>query len=103
MHITQVLKKPLLTEKSYSLISKNVFTFIVDKNAKKPEIKKAFETIFEVKVAKVNVCNYIKKAKRVGKFFGYKSSYKKAIITLKKGEKLSLFDDEGLSNNKKEK
>ena len=103
MHITKVLQKPILSEKSYGLISENVFTFRVHVKATKPEIKKAFETIFEVKVAKVNICNYVKKAKRVGKYSGYKSKYKKALIKLKKGEKLSLFDDANLNNNKKEK
>ncbi len=98
MHITQTIKTPILTEKSYKNIAENVYTFKVDVNANKVQIRKAFEIIFEVKVEKVNISNYRAKDKKLGKFLGKKSKYKKAMIKLKSGEKLDLFD-----NNVKQK
>ena len=92
MHITEIIKKPILTEKSYKFLSQNVYTFEVNVKSNKIQIKNAFETIFEVKVDKVNVINYSAKEKRVGKYVGKKSKYKKAIIKLRPGEKLELFD-----------
>ncbi|WP_342252562.1 50S ribosomal protein L23 [Spiroplasma endosymbiont of Amphibalanus improvisus] len=94
MHITNVLKKPILTEKSYRGISDGVYTFEVDKRAHKTQIKEAFEKIFEVKVAKINIQNYSAKSKRMGKYEGKTSAVKKALIKLKPGEKLDLFNED---------
>ncbi len=94
MHITEIIKTPILTEKSYQLIAANVYTFKVHPKANKLQIKNAFETIFEVKVARINTMNYSAKDKRVGKFLGKTSKYKKAIIKLKDGQKLDLFSDQ---------
>lgn len=96
MHITNVLRKPILTEKSYRAMSNNVFTFEVDRRANRTHVKKAFETIFEVKVANVNIINSKPKDKKVGKYLGKTSHVKKAIIKLKEGETLDL-----LGENKK--
>ncbi|WP_338983356.1 50S ribosomal protein L23 [Spiroplasma endosymbiont of Othius punctulatus] len=93
MHLTEVIKKPLLTEKTYASRSNNEYAFIVDKRANKVQIKKAFETIFNVKVEDVRTMNYDGKEKRMGKFVGTKASYKKAIIKLKDGEKFEILND----------
>lgn len=70
-HITDVLKKPVLTEKSMTLqANENKYTFDVDLNANKTEIRQAVEAMFNVKVESVNVMNVKAKAKRVGKYEG---------------------------------
>ena len=81
-HITDVLKKPVLTEKSLTLLDENKYTFDVDVNANKIEIKNAVEKMFNVKVESVNVMNVRPKTKRVGRYTGFTSKTKKAIITL---------------------
>ncbi len=93
MRVTEVIKQPILTEKTYKGISNNAYTFKVNIKANKNQIKKAFQTIFEVKVQKVNVVNCAGKQKRVGKYIGLTPKYKKAIIKLAPGEKLELFDN----------
>ncbi|ATZ18517.1 50S ribosomal protein L23 [Williamsoniiplasma somnilux] len=93
MHLTEVIKKPVLTEKSYLGHAGNVYTFLVDKKANKTQIKKTFEEIFEVKVETVRTMNYSGKDKRMGKFVGKTNAYKKAIIVLKDGEKLDVLND----------
>ena len=86
-----IIKRPIITEKSSSLIDKNLqYTFEVDPKANKVEIKNAFEAIFGVKVKQVNVSNVRAKDKRVGKYSGKTSSYKKAVITLAEGQSLDL-------------
>lgn len=90
-HVTQVIKKPILTEKSYIGMEDGKYTFEVDRKANKTQVKKAFETIFEVKVEKVNIVNLPGKKKRVGKYEGKTSPVKKAIIKLKEGETLEIF------------
>lgn len=69
----------------------NQYTFLVEKNSNKIEIKNAIEAKFDVKVKSVNTLNKIGKAARVGKFFGKKSDYKKAVVTLSKGETLDVY------------
>jgi large subunit ribosomal protein L23 len=88
-----ILKKPLLTEKTSRLQEKNnQYTFIVDVNANKIEIKKEIESRFRVSVKEVNTVNYEGRKARVGRYFGKKSDFKKAVITLEKGEKLDIYD-----------
>mgnify|MGYP003310105073 CR=1 FL=1 len=92
-HITDVLKKPVLTEKSLILLQEeNKYTFDVDVNANKIEIKKAVEEIFKVKVVSVNTINVLPKRKRVGQHVGYAPAYKKAICKLAEGDKIAEFD-----------
>ncbi|MEK6656988.1 MAG: 50S ribosomal protein L23 [Nitrospirota bacterium] len=89
--IHELLQRPLYTEKGLNLKEKeNKIVFRVKKNANKCEIKKAVEKIFKVKVDDVNTINVLGKKKRQGKFSGKTSDWKKAIVTLKKGEKLEL-------------
>lgn len=77
-----IIIKPVMTEKSYDQLADNKYTFIVDIRAKKTEIKKAIEEIFDVKVEKVNTLRQIGKIKRMGMYSGRRPSYKKAIIKL---------------------
>ena len=81
---------PNVTEKSTSLSEFNKVVFKVDKNANKKSIKKSIEKIFKVNVIKVNTVNIREKVKMVRNKKAYKSGYKKAIITLKKGQSIDL-------------
>lgn len=93
MNITEVIKYPILTEKSSQKIDQGIYTFAVDKRTNKAEVKRVVEFIFDVKVAQVNIMTIRKKPKKLGKFAGFKSGYKKAIVTLSKGS-IQLFKDE---------
>ncbi len=87
-----IIKAPIITEQSTKLIeSDNKYTFKVDRKANKIEIKKAVETIFNVNVLSVNTVNVLPKFKRMGKYEGYKSAYKKAIVKLAEGQKIDAF------------
>jgi large subunit ribosomal protein L23 len=88
-----IIVKPLLTEKSTLLRETlNKVSFEVRKDANKIEIKRAVEEVLKVKVDSVNVIRIEGKKKRLGKFEGKKNNWKKAIVTLKPGEKLNLFE-----------
>jgi large subunit ribosomal protein L23 len=87
-----VIIKPVVTEKSMSLLEENKYTFIVDKRSNKTEIKNAIESIFKVTVEKVSTMNVKGKPKRMGRFEGKKPDRKKAIVKVKYGEKIRIFD-----------
>jgi large subunit ribosomal protein L23 len=88
-----ILKKPLITEKSSKLQEKNnQYTFLVDVNSNKIEIKREIEDKFGVSVKEVNTVNYEGRKARVGRFFGKKSDFKKAIVTLAKRDKLDIYE-----------
>jgi large subunit ribosomal protein L23 len=83
--------KPILSEETMkNMETMNKITVQVNKTSNKVEIKNAFEAIFGVKVKQVNVSNVRAKDKRVGKYSGKTSSYKKAVITLAEGQSLEL-------------
>ena len=82
MRTFDIIKKPILSEKTYAEIQNKKYAFVVDKSANKVEIKKAIEEIFGVKVKSVNTVNVNGKLKRQGKTQGYRSDYKKAYVTL---------------------
>ena len=83
-----IIKKPVLTEKSYAEMANKKYTFEVAITANKTEIKQALETIFEgVKVDSVNTMRTMGKIKRQGRFSGRTPEVKKAIVTLKKDSK----------------
>ncbi len=89
----QVVKRPLFTEKgSHLKESENKVLVEVDRDANKIEIKKAIEEIFKVKVEKVATIKSHGKWKRMGKSIGKRQDRKKAVITLKKGEKLDFIE-----------
>ncbi len=88
-----VLIRPLVTEKAVNLAQQqNKYTFYVDKRANKIEIKKAVEDLFKVKVLSVNTINVKGKKKRVGRYEGRTPDHKKAIVTLKPGDKIDIFE-----------
>ena len=94
-HITDVLKKPVLTEKSLMLQqTENKYTFDVDVNANKIEIKQAVEAMFDVKVESVNIMNVRPKTKRMGRYVGKTNKRRKAIVKLKEGFEIDLFGEE---------
>lgn len=93
-HITEVLKRPVLTERSLSLQADNKYTFDVNVNSNKVEIRQAVEAMFNVKVASVHTINVKPKTRRVGKFEGKTSRRKKAIVTLAEGHSINLFGEE---------
>ncbi|EJP6618244.1 TPA: 50S ribosomal protein L23 [Staphylococcus pseudintermedius] len=91
MEARDILKRPVITEKSSAAMAEDKYTFDVDVRANKTEVKKAVEEIFEVKVANVNVINYKPKKKRMGRYQGYTNKRRKAIVTLKEGQ-IDLFN-----------
>lgn len=94
-HITDVLKKPVLTEKSLLLQqTENKYTFDVELTANKIEVKQAVEAMFGVKVESVNIMNVAPKTKRMGRYVGKTNKRKKAIVKLKEGQTINLFDEE---------
>lgn len=87
------IKYPLVTDKTTTLLNSDKYTFIVDPKISKPEIKKAIEFLFDVKVEKVNTCHLAIKKSRLGQYKGTYPHYKKAIIKLKQGYSISYFLD----------
>ena len=91
--IYAVIKKPIITERSAYLKERgNKIIFQVDVNANKRDIKKAVEKVFNVNVMDVNTLNVKGKVKRFGKSFGKRPDWKKAIVTLKEGDKIELLE-----------
>lgn len=87
-----VLIRPVVSEKSFSLMEENKYTFYVNKNANKIEIKNAVEKLFNVNVVKVRTLTVKGKLKRQGRFVGRTPDRKKAIVTLKPGDKIEIFE-----------
>ncbi|MCP3033180.1 50S ribosomal protein L23 [Halobacillus sp. A1] len=88
-----IIKRPVITEQSADLMGEKKYTFEVSTKANKTEIKSAIEEIFGVKVAGVNTMNLKGKFKRMGRYGGYRSDRKKAVITLTEdSEELDFFE-----------
>ena len=85
-----VLIRPVVSEKSYAGIESNVYTFLVDPRANKTEIKEAIQKIWNVRVTSVNTMNRQGKVKRRGLTSGRRPAQKRAIVTLKQGDKIEL-------------
>lgn len=93
MNPYDVIKRPLLTEKSTRLKDdNNQFCFEVDSKATKIDIRLAVEKLFNVKVVDVKTMQYFGKEKKVGRSIGKKSDWKKAVVTLKEGMSIQLFE-----------
>ena len=92
MHLYEVLRRPLITEKNTALQAQNKYAFEVDKKANKIQVKKAVETAFKVKVNSVNVLTVPGKTRRVGRQLVLTQSWKKAIVTLRQGDKIEFFE-----------
>jgi large subunit ribosomal protein L23 len=89
----EIIKYPIITDKATRLLENNQYSFIVDRYSDKITIKAAIEDLFNVKVIKVNTCRLPRKKKRVGKYVGWKPQYKKAIVSLAKGDVINLFTE----------
>jgi large subunit ribosomal protein L23 len=92
MHTYDILRRPVITEKNSLLIEQNKYAFEVAPDANKPEIKKAVEKAFKVKVTSVNVMTVPGKMRRAGRRRGMTSPWKKAVVTLEPGSKIDLFE-----------
>ena len=92
LHPSQVLIRPVVSEKSYEQIQTNQYTFRVHKDAHKTQIRQAVEELFEVKVERVNVVKVQPKPKRRGNFKGTRPGWKKAIVQLRKGDSIEIFE-----------
>ena len=89
----EIIKGPIITEKSNDLLeNEGKYTFKVALEANKVEIKQAIEAIFNVKVLDINTVRVLPKRRRVGKYEGYRSAYKKAIVKLAKDDKIDAFN-----------
>jgi large subunit ribosomal protein L23 len=87
-----VIIAPVVSEKSYELLDEGRYTFIVHPSSNKTEIKQAVESIFGVKVASVNTMNRKGKRKRFGLVMGQRKDTKRAIVTLREGESIDIFE-----------
>ncbi|MDY6893723.1 MAG: 50S ribosomal protein L23 [Chloroflexota bacterium] len=92
MHSYEVLRRPLITEKSMFLAERSKYAFEVDQDANKRQIKDAVEKAFKVQVTSVNVIHMPGKMRRAGRRRGMTPSWKKAVVTLRMGDKIELFE-----------
>ena len=87
-----VIIAPVVSEKSYEALDEGRYTFVVHPKANKTEIKQAIESIFGVKVANVNTLHRKGKVKRFGLQFGKRKDEKRAVVTLREGEQIDVFE-----------
>jgi large subunit ribosomal protein L23 len=86
-----ILKRPVISEKSYGLLDENKYTFLVHPDANKIQIKQAVEEVFSVTVVSVNTANRQGKRKRTRAGFGQRNSTKRAIVALAEGDRIDIF------------
>jgi large subunit ribosomal protein L23 len=92
MEIHQIIRRPLVTEKTTLMREGNQYLFEVDPRANKIEIEKAVEKLFKVEVLDVRTLNVLGKKKRYGRREGKKNDWKKAIVTVAPGSSIEIFD-----------
>ena len=92
MHASQVVLAPIVSEKSYAASTRGTYTFRVHQDAHKTQIRQAVEELFEVKVERVNVIKVPAKPKRRGTFRGSRPGWKKAVVQLRAGETIEIFE-----------
>ena len=92
LHPNEVLLAPVVSEKSYSLIGDNKYSFRVHPDAHKTQVRQAVEELFEVKVERVNIVKVQPKPKRRGMTRGTRPGWKKAIVQLREGESIEIFE-----------
>jgi len=92
MHLFEVLRRPLITEKGSMLQGQGKYLFEVDGKATKTQVKQAVEKAFSVSVVKVNIMIVPGKMRRMGRGLFKTSEWKKALVTLKPGDKIELFE-----------
>ncbi|MCX8117935.1 MAG: 50S ribosomal protein L23 [Desulfobacterota bacterium] len=89
----KIILRPLITEKStFQKEEARQYAFEVDRHANKIEIKEAVEHLFKVKVDKVRTLNVLGKVKRLGRKYGKRPDWKKAIVTLREGDRIEFFE-----------
>lgn len=91
--LADVLVRPVVTEKATQLVEQGKYVFDVIPKASKPLIRQAVEELFGVRVVSVNTFNPPRKRRRLGRFVGYRPTYKRAIVTLAEGDSITLFPD----------
>jgi large subunit ribosomal protein L23 len=92
-NIHEVIVRPVVTEKSTALLdSQGAYTFVVNRDSNKLEIAKAVETLFNVKVKNVRTMQYRGKERRVGRHIGRRAAWKKAVVTLREGDSIEIFE-----------
>lgn len=94
INMIHIVKDPLITDKATRLLENNQYTFLVHLSANKLLIKEAIQNLFDVTVKKINTTNLPRKKKKVGKYIGWKSNYKKAIVTLSDNDTINLFAED---------
>jgi large subunit ribosomal protein L23 len=92
LHPNEVLIAPVVSEKSYSLISDRKYTFRVHEDAHKTQIRQAVEQLFDVQVQSVNIVKVQSKPKRRGMTVGRRPGWKKAIVQLREGNEIEIFE-----------
>ena len=92
LHPNEVLLAPVVSEKSYSLINDNKYSFRVHPDAHKTQVRQAVEELFDVKVQKVNIVKVQAKPKRRGMSKGIRPGWKKAIVQVREGETIEIFE-----------
>ena len=92
LHPGQVLIRPVISEKSYEQITRNKYTFKVHKDAHKTQVRQAVEELFDVTVVRVNIVKVQAKPKRRGATQGARAGWKKAIVELKAGDSIEIFE-----------
>ena len=92
MDAAQILLAPIVSEKSYAGTSVGKYTFRVHEDAHRTQVRQAVEQLFDVQVAKVNIVKVQPKPKRRGRFIGTKPGWKKAVVQLRKGDSIEIFE-----------
>jgi large subunit ribosomal protein L23 len=92
LHPGEVLIAPVVSEKSYGQIAQNRYTFKVHQDAHKTQVRQAVEELFDVKVLKVAIIKVQAKPKRRGQFRGIRPGWKKAVVQLKQGDSIEIFE-----------
>jgi large subunit ribosomal protein L23 len=91
VHASQVVLKPIVSEKSYEATTRGSYTFKVHPDAHKTQIRQAVEELFNVKVERVNVVTVAAKPKRRGLYRGVRPGWKKAVVQLRAGDTIEIF------------
>jgi large subunit ribosomal protein L23 len=88
---SQVLIRPVVSEKSYGQIANNQYTFQIHQDAHKTQVRQAVEQMFDVKVVRVNIVKVQAKPKRRGRYLGTRPGWKKAVVQLRAGDSIEIF------------
>lgn len=92
INVYEVLRRPLVTEKGTVLQEQNKYIFEVAKGANKPQVKQAVEKAFNVTVKSINIMTVVGKKKRYGRAITQRPDWKKAVVTLKEGDSIQVFE-----------